>query len=116
MIISKIRSGYLQLMVSPVHYREIADISEAKERIELQAMLENSGQPIKTDLQITRKRTEQLITFGMGVADAAHVAFAEEVGAAFLSCDDKLIKKCLRCNLKVWAGNPIAFCEKEDLK
>lgn len=116
LIISKIRSKQFRLMVSPVHYREISDISEAKERIELEAMLKNLGRSIKADLHKTRKRTEQLITFGMGVADAAHVAFAEEAGAAFISCDDKLLKKCLSCDVKVWTGSPIAFCESENLK
>lgn len=116
MILSKIRSERLELMVSPVHYREIKDISETKERIELEAMLKNLGQSIEADLTVTRKRTEELVTSGMGVADAAHVAFAEQAEAAFVSCDDKLLKMCTKCNVKVWAGTPIAFCEKEDLK
>jgi predicted nucleic acid-binding protein len=49
-------------------------------------------------------------------ADAAHVAFVEIVGAEFISCDDKLVKKCKKYKIKIWCGNPIDFCVKEDLK
>jgi len=26
------------------------------------------------------------------------------------------LKKCLRHNIKVWCGTPVAFCEKEGLR
>ena len=71
---------------------------------------------IDADLFAARKRTEDLISKGFGVADAAHVAFAEQAAASFITCDDKLIKKCLKCDISVWIGSPIAFCEKENLK
>ena len=116
LIISKIRFGHFQLMVSPVHYREIVDITESKERMELEAIFKNLGQSIRVDSHITRNRAEQFISLGMGIADAAHVAFAEDADADFISCDDKLIKKCLKCDINVWTGTPIAFCEKENLK
>lgn len=48
--------------------------------------------------------------------DAAHVAFAEKSGAAFVSCDDRLLKKCVRHGLDLWCGNPVAYCEKENLR
>ena len=116
LIFSKVRSGLFQLMVSPVHHREIADISELKERVELESILKNIGRLIEVDLPSTEKRTEELISFGFGVADAAHVAFSEKAGAAFITCDDKLVQKCLKCDINVWTGSPIAFCEKENLK
>jgi len=47
---------------------------------------------------------------------AAHVAFAEKAGALFISCDNKLIKRCLNHKINVWCGNPVAFCEMEDLR
>ena len=74
------------------------------------------GKPIKTDLDIARKRADELCELNFGIADAAHVAFAEQGGAEFISCDDSLIKKCLRHNVKIWCGNPVAFCEKEGLR
>jgi len=46
----------------------------------------------------------------------AHIAFAEQCGAEFISCDDSLIKKCSRYKIKICCGNPVAFCEKEGLK
>lgn len=45
----------------------------------------------------TRTRAAQLVNSGFGVADAAaHVAFAEQVEAPFMSCDDRLIKEKLK--------------------
>ena len=64
----------------------------------------------------TRKRAEYLVSSGFGVADAAHLAYAERAQAFFISCDDKLIKKCTKSDIKIWAGNPVMFCEKEDIK
>jgi len=36
--------------------------------------------------------------------------------ADFISCDDKLLKKCDKIGLRIWTGNPISFCEKEELR
>lgn len=116
LILAKIHSGQLKMMVSKVHYREISDIPDQKERIELEALLNSSGQMIKAINKLARERAEELIGMGFGIADAAHLAFAEQSGANFISCDDRLIKKCLRHDIKVWAGTPIAFCDKENLK
>ncbi len=49
----------------------------------------------------------------MGVGDAVHVAYAEAVDAAFITCDDALIKKCRHHNVKVWYGLPDEFVRKE---
>ena len=116
LIVSKVRSGELALMVSPVHYREIADISEPKERIELETLLNHIGITIDADMVASKKRTKDLISKRFGLADAAHVAFAEQAGASFITCDDKLVKKCLTSDIAVWTGSPTAFCEKEKLK
>jgi len=48
-----------------------------------------------------RKRAEELVKLKFGIADAAHVAFAEKAGAEFVSCDRKLINKCRRYKIKV---------------
>lgn len=116
LILSKVQSGQLGLIASPVHFQEIESISESQERAELETILTNIGHNIEVDLHKTRERAEKLIEYGLGVADAAHVAFAEQIGTPFISCDDRLIKKCLKNNIKVWVGTPIAFCEKENLK
>jgi len=86
------------------------------ERIELQTILKKLGEQMNINLSETRTRAEKLVNLSFGVADAAHVAFAEGAGALFISCDNRLIKKCLKNNIKVWCGNPVAFCDKEDLR
>lgn len=116
LIILKIREGRLRLLISPVHLREIEAITDPIERIELQTILTELGEPIKGDMSRIRARAEELINLGFGVADAAHVAFAEHNGAQFISCDEKLLKKCLDRKIKVWCGNPVSFCEKEGLR
>jgi len=49
-------------------------------------------------------------------ADAAHVALAEEVGCAFITVDDRLLRQLRRVDIKIWFGTPVAFCEKEGLR
>ena len=116
LIIAGVLGGYLQLAVSPVHHYEISDIPEAEERTQIRATLENWGKTITGRHEKVRNRAEEFFRQGLGVADAAHLAFAEEAHAAFVSCDDKLLKKCRRLHLDVWTGSPIAFCEKENLR
>ena len=116
LILLKAREGKLELLFSPVHLREIEAIPDVFERIELQTVLDELGSPIKGDRSKIRLRAEELVNSGLGVADAAHVAFAEYSGAEFISCDMKLLKKCETSKIKVWCGNPVAFCEKEGLR
>jgi len=99
-----------------INIKEIEAYDNILERVELQTLLKKLGEQMNVNLSETRARAEELVTFGFGVADAAHVAFAERAGALFISCDNKLIKKCLKHNIKVWCGNPVAFCDKEDLR
>ena len=94
LILSKVKKGIYQLVVSPVHIKEIEAISDEIERIQLFSLLEKYGIKVKANLKQVRKRAEELIKLKFGIADAAHVAFAELVGAEFISCDDKLVKKC----------------------
>ncbi len=71
---------------------------------------------MKVDLKAAKKRAEDLYNLKFGVANAAHVAFAEQSEAEFISCDDSLLKKCLKYNIKLWCGNPVTFCEKEGVR
>ncbi len=116
LILSKVRRGNYKLLVSPVHIREVEAIPDIVERIELQMFLNKLGEPVKVNIVKTRARAEELVNLSFGVADAAHVAFAEQSGASFISCDDLLIKKCLNHKINVWCGNPVAYCEKEGLR
>jgi predicted nucleic acid-binding protein len=96
MILSKVRSEKYKLAASSIHWEEIKAISDISERTELQERLKTLGKSVNVDLVVTRKRAEELCDLNFGVADAAHIAFAEQCGAEFISCDDALIKKCSR--------------------
>ena len=116
LILSKVRDGNYKLIVSPVHIKEIKAISDTIERVELQMVLNEWGEQIHANMAETRLRAEDLVNSGFGIADAAHVAFAEQAEVPFISCDDRLIKKCINYKINVWCGNPVAFCEKENLR
>jgi predicted nucleic acid-binding protein len=103
-------------VVSPVHIREIEAIEEPVERIELQMLLAALGESVPVDKVKTREKAEELVKLGFGIADAAHVAFAEQSGASFISSDDRLLKRCARAVKTIWSGNPVAFCEREALR
>jgi len=116
LILSKIRQNHYKLIKSPVHIKEIESINDDFERIELIKLLDTYGSKLKYDSQNIRSRTEELIDKNFGFADAAHVAFSEFYNSDFISCDDKLLKKCKSNNIKVNCMNPIVFCEMENLK
>jgi len=116
LILAKVKDGSRNLLISPVHTKEIEAVPDKFERLELLAILEKLGEKTPTDLHAVRRRAEQLFQLGFGVADAAHVAFAEQCGADFVSCDDKLLKKCSKFNIGVWCGDPVLYCMKENLK
>ena len=104
------------MVVSPVHIKELEAITDGIERIHLFSLLEKDGIKAEVNLKQVRKRAEKLVKLRFGIADAAHVAFAEIVRAHFISCDDKLVKKCRKFITEIWCGNPVDFCVKEELK
>lgn len=116
LILSRVKAGDYVMMYSVVHVSEIGAIPDDLERIESLTLLEKFGKLVKVNAEKARKRAEELAGLGFGAADAAHVAFAEQANAQFISCDDMLVKKCLGRGVKVWCGNPVAFCEKEGLR
>ena len=116
LILSKIRHKSYELMKSPVHIKEIESISDDFERVELIKLLDTYGKKLKYNSQKIKNRTEELFTKNFGIADAAHVAFSEFYDSYFISCDDKLLKKCNKYISKIKCINPIIFCEMENLK
>ncbi|MBB5348052.1 PIN domain-containing protein [Desulfoprunum benzoelyticum] len=116
LILKTVEAGRYRLITSPVHEIEISNIANDSERIDLLLMLEKLGVRIAIDNEAARACAEKLFRQGLGPADAAHIAFAEAAQADFISCDDKLIKKCSRMTVDVWTGNPVAFCDKENLR
>ena len=116
LILSKVKEEFYNLLISSAHIEEIRAIEEIFEKIQLQILIKILGKPVNVNMKKTRKRAEGLVVCGLGVADATHVAFAEMSDAYFISCDDKLIKKCLNNNINIWCGTPVSFCEKEGLQ
>jgi predicted nucleic acid-binding protein len=116
LILAHVRRRELELIISSVHEFEINAIPDVEERKQLLLLLTEYGTPGEFDLRATRERAEQWVARGLGVADAAHPAFAEEAAAEFVTVDDRLIKRCRRMEPTVWCGTPPAFCEKENLR
>ena len=118
LILSHVRSSDLTLVVSVVHDVEIGAIGDLAEREHLSSTLRQIGHRLVADLNLkqARKRAEQLAQQGLGPADAAHLAFAEEAVADFITCDDQLLRQCRRVQPRVWSGTPVAFCEEESLR
>jgi predicted nucleic acid-binding protein len=55
----------------------------------LKTILERFGVHTAVNISKTRERAEELVSIGFGVADAAHIAFAEKLGTPFISCDNR---------------------------
>ena len=77
-------------------------------------MAKYRGETVKVNMAQARRKADQLFKSGFGVA--AHVAFAEAAVADFVTCDDRLLKRCLKSKLKIWCGNPLQYCLKEDIQ
>lgn len=116
LILSSIESGNYKMIYSPVHFKEIYAIQNDIELFELHMLLQRIGHRAGIDMGKGREKAEKFVKMGFGIADAAHVAFAELSSSDFISCDYRLLKKCKRAGLSIWTGNPIAFCDKEELQ
>jgi predicted nucleic acid-binding protein len=115
LVLSHVRLGDLTLMVSPVHSAEISAISDPVEREHLVLLLREIGTRVDVDVPRARQRAEQLVQQGLGLADAAHLAYAEEAKASFVTCDDQLIRQCHRVQPGIWYGTPVALCDEQNL-
>lgn len=115
LILKFIQEGTLQMVFSRVHVLEIAANPSEDRREHIENLVLRYGITPDVQVQEVRWRTEWLIQSGLGVADAAHVAFAEAMQASFVSVDDRLLKQCQRVKVSAWCGNPMAYCDKEKL-
>ena len=114
-ILQSIQDGRYTLRFSPVHLAEIAAIGDPLERHEVKTILLKQAVPCDGESLLIRQRAEQLSAQGMGIADAAHIAFAEANTAIFITCDDRLIKQCRRLEVIIPTLTPVIFCEQENL-
>ena len=104
------------MIASPVHFEEVNAIKDPHERYELLALLTKYGTSPPYALEKIRARAEYLYSKKFGVADAAHIAFAEAKADFFISCDEKLLKKCFKMGINIEVVNPVKFAVMEDLK
>ena len=116
LILSHVRANELKLIVSPAHLIEIAAIKNLEERESLKRMLEEIGTRPAYDMIATRQRAEEFARVRIGLADAAHLAFAEQAKADFVSVDDRSLKRASRIKLSVWSGTSVQLCERENLR
>jgi predicted nucleic acid-binding protein len=116
LITQHIKKGLYQAVVSPVHFKEVSAITSLKKRVEIQALLNQGNTQFSYDADKARQRADELHALKFGVADAAHVAYAEQIADVFITCDDKLLKKCKKTSLSIVAMNPIEFIVSEDLQ
>lgn len=116
LILGHARERAVQIVVSPVHYREASANPDLARREHVLTLLRDLGTEVSVDLIQTRQRAEHLFQLGLRAADAAHVAFAEAMESDFVSVDDRLLRQLQRVGCKVWFGTPTAYCDKEDLR
>jgi predicted nucleic acid-binding protein len=116
LILQHIQNGRYTMIVSPVHFREVTAIAETRERAEVTVLLHRYGTNPSCDLLAVRKRAEVLHSRRFGIADAAHVAFAEATADVFITCDDRLLRQCRRTLVSLRVMSPIDFCLAEDLR
>ena len=90
-------------------------IPSSKKRLEIQALLNGNDKAIY-DIDKARQRADELHTLKFGIADAAHLAYAEQIADIFITCDDKLLKKCKKTSLSIMTINPIEFVLLEGLQ
>ena len=78
--------------------------------------LKESGVQPAWDMARLRARAEHLHEMGFGVADAAHVAFAEASAQVLITCDDRLLRRCMKTETALAVMGPTEFCVKEGLR
>lgn len=116
LILEAVKQGAYSLIVSPAHWSEIGATVHEEEDAELCAFLRAYGNEPVWEARAARDRAEQLSLEKMGPADAAHVSFAEQAASVFVTCDDALLAKCRRANIRIPAVGLVEFSDSEGLR
>jgi predicted nucleic acid-binding protein len=116
LVLQAIQGGKYSMVVSPAHLEEVSAIGDTEERREILAVLEKLGTMYECDLTAARARAGYLHSRKFGTGDAAHVALAEATADFFITCDDRLLRRCKREKVAIISMNPIEFTIAEDLK
>ncbi len=104
-----VRRGRLVLIHSTIHDVENAKNRDRDRRASVEELL--FAHPIPAfDGAALRRRAAELLRRGFGAMDAAHLAAAEVLGAdAFVTVDDRLLRRTARLRFAVRAVGPIDF-------
>ncbi len=116
LILQKIQDGQYNAIRSIVHTVEVSAISNSLERQEILALLDKFDINYISNTSTLRKRADKLHNLGFGLGDAAHLAYAESTSDAFITCDDKLLKRSMKEDILIPTYNPIEFVIKEELR
>ena len=116
LILEHVKSADYDLIVSPAHFVEIGATTHEKEDAQVMAFLNAYGTKPSWDMAKVRMRAEELHRLRFGAADAAHVAFAEDVADVLVTCDEALLRKCRNTDLRICAMNLIEFLIAEGLR
>lgn len=116
LILQAIENQRFEMIVSSMHSKELESITDIKERLQIVHFLDEFGKSQKVDTNKVKKRANELILQNIGIADAVHLAFAEQSSDYLITCDDKFEKRSKRIKTNIEVINPIAFCLKEELK
>ena len=116
LILAHVEMGRYSVVVSPVHLAEIGSIPDHTERVEVQQLLKRFGSVAICSPSEARKRADELAGLKFGVADAAHVAYAEASADVFVTCDVQLYKRCKRHGIHIPAYTPVEFVTVEGLE
>ncbi|MBM4176488.1 MAG: hypothetical protein FJ213_10010 [Ignavibacteria bacterium] len=76
-------------------------------------LLERYSKKISFDFVLAKKRTEELMVKNIGVADSAHLTFAEQYSDILITCDNKFYKQAKKYCINIQIMNPVEFCAKE---
>jgi len=115
LILSGIQRGIYEMVISPMHFKEMESIEDIQERIQVIHLLGAYGYEPNYDFEKARKRVDELIKLNFGVADSVHLTFAEQSADYLITCDDKFLRRC-KTKTEIEVLNPIEFCIKEELK
>ncbi len=116
LILNGIQNKEYEMVISPVHFKEIESIEDIREKMHIIQLLHSYGKEPSYNFEQGKRRVEELASSAFGIADAAHVAFAEQAAEYFITCDDKLRKRSTRTQCAIEILSPIEFCIKEDLR
>jgi predicted nucleic acid-binding protein len=116
LIMDKIKEGEYTAVLSEVHLAELYAIKQLWLRTEALLIAQKFEKVEVSDVTPLRDKAEALYFDGFGVADAAHLAYAEVIADFFVSCDDRLIRKSLKQQLQLVVLSPVEFVMRESLR